>query len=246
MDVIRTKLERDGFLVIPGVWDEDQMKAMLHGLTAVLQPDQEATSIRSRDGTVYAARNLLTLWPDCASVWRQASLLDLLGSVLGPRFGLVRVLFFDKPPERTWTLPWHKDLTIAVRDNQLPSEQFRKPTTKVGVPHVEAPIALLENMLTVRIHLDPMTAENGPLKLLPGSHHTGKTLRLDLARSHTLHVERGDVLLVRPLVAHCSSASHPDTRLHRRVLHLEFAGPPELPDGYAWHTFLPGFPGVSR
>jgi hypothetical protein len=48
------------------------------------------------------------------------------------------------------------------------------------------------------------------------------------------------VLLLRPLVAHCSGKSHPDTERHRRVLHLEFAAAPDLPDGYAWHDFRPG------
>jgi hypothetical protein len=47
---------------------------------------------------------------------------------------------------------------------------------KVGVPHVEAPEWLLEKMLTMRLHLDDMTEENGPLKVLPGSHHSGKAM----------------------------------------------------------------------
>ncbi|MBI1917272.1 MAG: phytanoyl-CoA dioxygenase, partial [Planctomycetes bacterium] len=49
---------------------------------------------------------------------------------------------------------------------------------------------------------------------------------------------RGAALLMRPLLAHSSGRSHPDTAQHRRVLHLEFAASTELPDGYAWHTFL--------
>src|SRR5262249_38962320 len=48
-------------------------------------------------------------------------------------------------------------------------------------------------------------------------------------------VGRGDVLLMRPLLAHCSNRSQPGTRRHRRILHLEFAAAAELPDGYAWH-----------
>src|SRR5262249_58384817 len=114
---------------------------------------------------------------------------------------LVRVLFFDKPPERSWALPWHKDLTVAVRDNRLPSRHFAKPTRKAGVPHVEAPPELLEAMLTARIHLDDVTEENGPLKVVPGSHRTGKALVLDGAVPHTVLAGRGDVLLLRPLVA---------------------------------------------
>ena len=88
----------------------------------------------------------------------------------------MRILFFDKPPRQTWALPWHKDLTVSVRDNRLPSRHFNKPTRKAGVPHVEAPLSVLESMLTARLHLDDATAENGPLKVVPGSHRTGKAL----------------------------------------------------------------------
>src|SRR5262249_11408360 len=137
--------------------------------------------------------------------------------------GLVRVLYFDKPPGQSWALPWHKDLTIAVRDNALPSERFGKPTRKAGVPHVEAPESVLAGMVTARIHLDDVTDENGPLKVVPGSHRAGKGLALADAEVRTVYAGAGDVLLMRPLVAHCSNRSLPETRRHRRILHLEFA-----------------------
>ena len=164
----------------------------------------------------------------------------MLAQVLGPRFGLVRTLYFDKPPERSWALPWHKDLTIAVRDNRLPSRHFLRPTTKAGVPHVEAPTQVLEQMLTVRIHLDDVTEENGPLRVVPGSHRTGKEVNLGAVPPQSVLAQQGDVLLMRPLLAHCSHRSHPDMRRSRRILHLEFAGQPELPDGFAWHDFRNG------
>jgi ectoine hydroxylase-related dioxygenase (phytanoyl-CoA dioxygenase family) len=107
------------------------------------------------------------------------------------------------------------------------------------VPHVEAPAELLERMLTARIHLDTVMEENGPLKVLPGSHRAAKTLSNGSVKPQTILVERGDVLLIRPLVEHCSSRSHPNTVRHRRILHLEFAADRELPDGYAWHDFIP-------
>ena len=40
----------------------------------------------------------------------------------------------------------------------------------------------------------------------------------------TLFADRGDVVLIRPLLAHCSNRSFPNTNCHRRILHLEFAG----------------------
>lgn len=234
------QLDRDGFVIVPDVFSDSAVDELLAQLSQTLTSSQdEAEAIRSRAGSVYAARNVLTLCPAARDVWRRAPLVELLSEVLGWEFGLVRALFFDKPPERTWALPWHKDLTIAVRDNRLPTSHFSKPTTKAGVPHVEGSLAVLETMLTLRIHLDDVTEENGPLRVMPGAHRTGKEF---VAAEHieSILVNRGDVLAMRPLLAHCSPASHPETERHRRILHLEFSGQPRLPDGYEWYEFTPG------
>ena len=136
----------------------------------------------------------LRLWPGAIELLRWAPLAAVLADMLGGAAGVVRGLFFDKPPGAAWSLPWHRDMTIAVkRHGNL--ERFRKPTVKSGVPHVEATIELLSTMLTARVHLDAVTMHNGPLQVVPGSH------RLDAA---PLPVERilcsaGDVLLMRPL-----------------------------------------------
>jgi hypothetical protein len=114
------------------------------------------------------------------------------------------------------------------------------------VPHVEAPLSVLESMLTARIHLDDVTAEYGPLKVVPGSHRSGKALTLDLAPPVQILANRGDVLLMRPLLAHCSGKSHPHSTRHRRILHLEFTTAADLPDGYAWHPFIPEISGMSQ
>jgi len=243
LDACLTKIERDGFAVLPGVFDEPAVEAIAAQLSPALSATRdEAESIRSRAGTVYAARNVVTLWPEVRDVWRRPAIVELLSAALGREFGLVRVLYFDKPPERSWSLPWHKDLTIAVRDNSLPSERLRRPTTKAGVPHVEASLDVLSTMLTVRVHLDQVTEENGPLKVIPGSHHQGKQSAATAAAFQSILVAPGDVLAIRPLVAHSSDLSHPGTTRRRRILHFEFSGLPRLPDGFEWHDFYPGMP----
>jgi hypothetical protein len=235
------EFEREGLMLLPRVFSTTDVEAMTAALSELFHREgTQDASIRGDEGAVYAARNVLRLWPEAGLAWRRPVLLECLSKILGPDFGLVRILFFDKPPRQTWALPWHKDLTIAVRNNRLPSGRFGKPTRKAGVPHVEAPRDVLERMVTGRIHLDDVTDENGPLKVIPRSHHAGKALKLDVAPPRVVHCGRGDVLLIRPLVAHCSGKSHPETTLHRRVLHLEFAASPSLPDGYAWHDFVPG------
>jgi ectoine hydroxylase-related dioxygenase (phytanoyl-CoA dioxygenase family) len=192
-----------------------------------------------REGVPYAARNILDTWPESRTIWQRVPIPELLNEVLGPQFGLVRALFFDKPPEHTWSLPWHKDLTIAVLDNRMPSSHFAKPTTKEGVPHVEAHEELLQNMLTARLHLDDMTMSNGPIRAMPGSHRDGKRLLYDETKCRTITAKQGDVLLIRPLIAH-SSLSARGSHDHRRILHLEFAGTQHLPDGYVWHHYIKG------
>lgn len=240
MDQIIQQIREDGFTIVAGVFTHHQVETMLDGLEGVFQKQAEASAIRSDAGSVYAARNILELWPDAATVWRQSPLPKILAGLLGPGFGLVRGLFFDKPPERTWALPWHKDLTIAVRDHRLPSKLFTKPTTKAGVPHVEAPLVVLEQMATIRIHLDDVTEENGPLKVVPGSHKSGKKLEIGDILPQSILAERGDVLLMRPLLAHSSGTSRDGTLMHRRILHLEFAATEKLADGYRWWEFRRG------
>ena len=237
-DCVR-RMEEDGFAILPDVLAPARVDAVLRELAAAFGDPGREGAISTQEGTVYAARNVLTLWPGAADVWRAGALPEVLAALLGPYCGLVRVLFFDKPPQQTWALGWHKDLTIAVRDNRLPSQHFVKPTCKAGVAHVEAPEEVLRSMLAVRLHLDAATEENGPLRVIPGSHRTGKRLVLGDIAPVTVLTGRGAALLMRPLLAHSSGRSHPDTPQHRRVLHLEFAARPELADGYAWHTFLP-------
>jgi len=79
----------------------------------------------------------------------------------------------------------------------------------------------------------PKTA---PLRVLPGSHRHDSPPGED--HEMTILAKAGDVLAMRPLLYHCSASASPDSPLHRRIIHLEFASSPDLPDGYAWRQFL--------
>ena len=234
---LKQQIETDGYALIEKVVSQELATALATRLTTSLQTDHEQGAPLASRGTVYAARNPLEMIDDVASLWRETSLGPLLRAVLGDNFGLVRGLFFDKPPGRSWWLPWHKDLTIAVQNNRLPSERFKSPTNKAGVPHVIAPVELLQQMLTIRLHLDDVTLENGPLRVIPGSQHSAD--EIDSGREPaTILARAGDALAMRPLLSHSSGDSAPETKMHRRILHLEFANNETLPDGYAWQRFI--------
>jgi Phytanoyl-CoA dioxygenase (PhyH) len=226
------QFERLGYVILPSVLNDREADALATRLETALQTD--APSILRSRGKTYGSRDLINLFPEVCEIPLRPGLKEFVVAVLGPSAGLVRALYFDKPPERSWSLPWHKDWTIAVKNNSHPSKHFRRPTTKAGIPHVEASKSLLAGMLTLRLHLDPMTAENGPLCVIPGSHTTEVE---DSSQAVEIHTKSGDVLAMRPLVSHSSIMSIAETTMHRRVIHLEFAPSIELPDGYEWHSF---------
>jgi hypothetical protein len=232
-------LERQGFVVLRQAIGEAQVSELLKFCSARFDSESQTAVAHSRTGHVVAARNVLDVLPELNDVWRHGHIADFLRRVLGAESGLVRVLYFDKPPERSWGLPWHKDQAIAVRDNSPPSQYFSRPTLKAGVPHVIAPDELLRKMLTLRIHLDEVTDENGPLRVVPESHLSSQSEGIGLGCQETILAQPGDALAMRPLVTHSSGASQPGTTRHRRIVHLEFAASSTLPDGFHWHRFIP-------
>lgn len=227
------QLQDDGFAMLTGFVPEATVNRMGQQLSEALAARDDPSVLRSQ-GHTFGSRNLLETWPEVVELLQEAGLQAWVRSVLGMEWGIVRVLFFDKPPDRTWSLPWHRDLTIAVERHDLPSELFSKRTMKAGVPHVEAPQRLLQQMLTLRVHLDPMMATNGPLLVIPGSHRSDSRLQPGAVE---LHAPPGGILAMRPLLLHSSRKSEPGNVTHRRIVHFELAPSQHLPDGYAWHHF---------
>ena len=231
---LRGDLNRHGYVLLDGIMESGKLTSVAARLATALENSQDSSVLRSR-GHMYGSRNLLATFPDASNLLKSPALLNFVTSVLGPDAGLVRALYFDKPPGRNWSPPWHKDRTIAVMRNDLPSKRFCKPTIKAGIAHVEAPDSVLTEMLTLRLHVDPMTAENGPVSIIPGSHNS---IHQSTGPPVQLLANVGDVLAMRPLLSHSSSLSSSKKKLHRRVIHFELTPRAELPDGYQWHTFI--------
>jgi hypothetical protein len=181
-------------------------------------------------------RGLLAM-PAVAEFARSAHILDLIRPHLPVEPVPVRAIYFDKSPDANWFVGWHQDLTIALRERaEVPG--FSLWTVKDGIPHAQPPVECLERILTLRLHLDDAGAENGALRVLPGSHRFGilPSQRIDELTASQPEVlctaSAGDALLMRPLLLHASSRSKSERR--RRVLHIEYAGF-DLPAPLAWH-----------
>lgn len=232
-------LAQDGYVLLPGVFPSEAIEQARRQWSELQSRHISDEAILTNEaGSAYGARNLLRLWPEVIELARQPALRDALCRVLGRRAGVVRALFFDKPPGHTWALPWHKDYNIAVIEH-VPEGVFTKPTTKAGVPHVLAPESVLNGMVTARIHLDRVTAENGPLRVIAGSHRFYSCGEDEPRDPVAIHCRAGDVLLMRPLLTHASGNCRPGVAVHRRIVHLECAASPVLPHGYRWHRYEP-------
>jgi len=184
----------------------------------------------------HALRHLLQAVPAVQQVADSATVRALVEPLIGPDAFVARSLFFDKTPDVNWKVAWHQDLTITVRDKiEIPG--FSGWSVKDGVVHVQPPPDVLNQMLTVRLHLDDCGSANGPLQVIPGSHKSGRLKPREISEwrervpATICVVPRGGALLMRPFLLHASSsATEPG---HRRVIHLEF-GAKSLPGNLRW------------
>jgi ectoine hydroxylase-related dioxygenase (phytanoyl-CoA dioxygenase family) len=166
---------------------------------------------------------------------RSPQIRNLIVPVLGESCFAVRGILFNKSADANWKVSWHQDRVIALKERrELPG--WGPWSVKEGVHHVSPPSEVMERMLAVRLHLDDCGGDNGPLRVLPGSHKSGYIsddgiARMDKESAVTCTVRRSDVVLMRPLAVHASSlATRPGSR---RVIHIEYTAQ-ELPMGIEW------------
>ena len=158
------------------------------------------------------------------------------GSILGAGARPVRAILFNKTPETNWSLAWHQDRTICVRERR-DTASFGPWTIKRGMHHVAPPFDLLARMVTLRAHLDDVPATNAPLLVAPGSHRIGRIAvsQVDAmvrrCGTSVCLAEAGDVWLYATPILHASEAA--SAPASRRVLQVDFAAE-DLPDGLEW------------
>jgi hypothetical protein len=181
-------------------------------------------------------RRVLARSPSVGAILRDSPIPTLARRTAGDQARIVRSILFDKTAQTNWLVPWHQDASIALRE-RLDVEGFGPWSVKDGEVHCQPPVAILDGVLVLRIHLDAVGPDNGPLRVVPGSHLHGLLRQADLDRavSESHHIEcctgTGGVVLMRPHSVHSSPKATRPSR--RRVLHLEWSAS-ELPVGLVW------------
>jgi ectoine hydroxylase-related dioxygenase (phytanoyl-CoA dioxygenase family) len=207
-------VERLGFATIPNF--------LTPRAVAYLRTTFEAAPlIRSRAGVRHALRH-----PAFNDLARDPRLLQIAQEILSSEAIPFHATLFEKSPDANWLVVWHQDTALPLR-RRRESPGWGPWSVKDKVIYAHAPASALQQVLSLRIHLDDSTSENGPLRVLPKTHSLGvlnDDAIHDLASKISpveCIVASGGVLVMRPLLVHASSKSRIDAP--RRVLHIEYA-----------------------
>jgi len=215
------RLSEAGWLSMPSALSTDRLAAAADGLAA--------------DGADAGSRRMLDL-PWCAALVPPIRSRLVAHGLLPADAVAVQCTAFRKTPDCNWKVPYHQDLSIPVAA-RVDHPALSGWSMKEDGDYVQPPVALLDALLAVRLHLDPCDADSGALRVVPGSHRAGRLAPDAIAALDkrdgevACHAGIGDLVLMRPLLLHASSkARRPNGR---RVLHFLFA-PPDPGVGLRW------------
>jgi ectoine hydroxylase-related dioxygenase (phytanoyl-CoA dioxygenase family) len=209
-------MERDGYAILPDVVASEEIHPLLRGL-------EDSPARRSRAGVRHLLGN-----PAVAELAIDQRMVGIAQSVLGHNAFPFKATLFDKSPDANWLIVWHQDTALPLHE-RIDSSGWGPWSTKEGITYAHAPASALEGVVALRLHLDDSNEENGPLRVIPGSHNTGvlsdRQVESIVGKIEpvTCLVKQGGVIVMRPLMIHASSKS--ESEKPRRVLHIEYATP---------------------
>lgn len=148
----------------------------------------------------------------------------------------VRLVAFNKTNSMNWSLPWHQDRVIAVKDKSN-VDGYKHWSKKEGVWNCEPPMEILEKIMFARVHISDSDEKNGALKLAKNSHAFGyipSQNAEDIAASSEIEVcsaKRGDIIFVKGLTLHKSEMSLSSSP--RKAIRVDFTNS-LLPSSLDW------------
>jgi len=210
------QFHRDGFLIIPGVFQGEELERLRAAADAV-QAEGDAGQgdghqHREIDGVkrYYRSEQMWDRDVVFRAVTVKPDLLEAIGQCIGHEFLPVNDSFVCKLPRYNVPVPWHQDIPYGQLENA--------PVDTFGVPNFDTDI-----------YLDDSTVENGCVWGIPQHHLVGeikpvKTMSQEELFNHPLavplEVKAGDVIF------HCLSAPHGSignkTDTMRRIFYVHY------------------------
>ena len=227
----KSEFGKTGFVVLSSQFSREEL-SQLDAHLEEYKSKEKFDNDNPKD--LYAIRRLFYHIPELQNIIFNQNVINIVREILGEKSFMTKAIYFDKPPLSNWFVSYHQDISISVKD-KLPIDDYQNWTFKKGQYGVQPPVDILQNCITLRIHLDHTDKFNGALKVIPNSHLEG-IQRLDYIKEKKeneviCEVERGGVMLMKPLLFHSSGKTLNNKR--RRVIHLEFSNK-NLDGGIEW------------
>ena len=222
---IKQNLQEDGFTILENIYTQDEVNNILQNL--------EKHDIQKAFGVRYFLKSN----PLFHKLIFNNNILTIIKNI-APQANIIKSIYFDKPPHANWIVNWHQDLTINVED-KVENKDYKNWRVLKDRTVVQPPLSVLENIFTIRIHLDKCTAENGALRIVKKSHLQGivplQGMTSDLSKMEKIcEVNQGGILIMKPLLFHTSRRT--ENNKNRRVVHIEFCDA-QLAAGVKWKEF---------
>ncbi|MXS72029.1 phytanoyl-CoA dioxygenase [Flavobacteriaceae bacterium W22] len=230
LQTYKNELTDNGFAVINNIFSEEEVEKISEAIQNI---DSSKDTFRKSED-LFAIRQFLKEIPEVKDLIFNENLKTIIKEIFGENYFTVKSIYFDKPEKSNWYVAYHQDLTISV-DKKLELENFGPWTTKQNQFAVQPPLDILENIFTIRIHLDDTDENNGALKVVPKSHAKGiyrpETIDWNVETETICTVKKGGIMLMKPLLLHGSNRTTSGKK--RRVIHIEFSDR-ELPEELNW------------
>ena len=229
----KNQLGQNGFSIIDSVYNKDEITE----ITKMIDALDTSNPIFRKTDDLFAIRQFIKEVPEIKKLIFNSKLKEIINHVGGNDYFVVKSIYFDKPEKSNWFVSYHQDLTISVNEKKE-VESFTNWTKKHNQFAVQPDTKILENIFTIRIHLDDTSSENGALKVLNKSHLKSvfRIDKIDFATEQEVvcDVNSGGIMIMKPLLFHGSNKTTNDK--NRRVIHIEFSNK-ILPERIQWSEY---------
>jgi phytanoyl-CoA hydroxylase len=213
---MNSEYERDGYLLVPGVFDAGEVEEMRDAIARILATVEGTAADRNHrwsgvDETLQLKGFHDLQYHDAvfARMVAHPRLVAVLTDLIGPNVQLHHSKMLVKPPEQGAPFPMHQDQPY------FPHERH--------------------SLVAASVHLDDTDEENGCLHVVPGSHRLGPleatgdahTVDYPLESGVPCPAGAGDVLFFNYLTIH-GSGTNRSTRTRRNVL-FQYRDPADVP-----------------
>ncbi|MEG0916201.1 MAG: hypothetical protein RSF68_04220 [Myroides sp.] len=109
-NIAKDNLFIKGYSIVNGIYNDSVIDRILNSIS---NADQTNTTFR-KSADLFAIRQVVKEIPEILPIIFNDNLQNLISSVLGNDYFIVKSIYFDKPENSNWYVAYHQDLTISV------------------------------------------------------------------------------------------------------------------------------------